>query len=517
MVVLLYLHWALNEENNMENNAPTAAGPTPDSEDNNNGSEKESPSPRIIESTTTENLAENEGVKNEHTTPDSAVDGVTNEASDEVTIESKPPEANENASPEERVNLELGEETMGNEEETQRDKEEETQGDIANEDNGGADESKGEKPPETHTETDVRVEETEVAGVTSESKVEAESEEPAVVEDKEKGDVPLDLVTETNVTESEPEPEGDSRDQAKEENVEPKQDFETNVEGEGDESQEDSQQEHIDTSSSVTKIEEGYSADNEATATLASIDTGEPSQSGSVFEKDGPEVESTEISGDRSNSEEKIGGEADKKNREEQEKEEPPMNYEELVTKYHATELQLDGLRDENRELEDKIRNLERQIKEFNEGREQDKLKQRDGYMVQADFLARELSQTQDAEKFLKEKVAELLEEKEESEKKVRDLQLRLKRFSKDDKVKDERIAKMESELKEITEEVQELETYLDEETKVKIRAKRSSTRGSTVSAGNSHTKVTDMNKMNTNRSHRDPEPVQRSRTCTII
>lgn len=145
--------------------------------------------------------------------------------------------------------------------------------------------------------------------------------------------------------------------------------------------------------------------------------------------------------------------------------------YEVLRTK-HVTEL--NSLRDQNAELRAKIQRLEDE-KLLSSPTTDDKTRQRDGLRVQADYLANELSQTQDTEKYLREKLAEVLEEKAESERKVKDLQLRLKRFIKDDMAKDERVARLEAELREISQEVQQMETYLDEESLRKVQDQRKS------------------------------------------
>ena len=70
---------------------------------------------------------------------------------------------------------------------------------------------------------------------------------------------------------------------------------------------------------------------------------------------------------------------------------------------------------------------------------------------------------------------SQVLQEKEESERRVKDLQLRLKRFAKDDQAKDTRIAKMERELRDIKSEVEILENTMDEETMRRVHEQRAS------------------------------------------
>lgn len=63
--------------------------------------------------------------------------------------------------------------------------------------------------------------------------------------------------------------------------------------------------------------------------------------------------------------------------------------------------------------------------------------------------------------------VKQKLEQKEHdliaAERKVKDLQLRLKRFVKDDRAKDERILRMEKELKDLTEKLSSLSEMVDQ------------------------------------------------------
>ncbi|XP_071815787.1 uncharacterized protein [Apostichopus japonicus] len=501
----------------MENDAPTAAGPTPDSEENNNANEKESPGPSTVESTSKEATGEeNEGrSETQPATPKSDEGDVTTENAGDVTVGSKLPEDEEdNVMEKPKVETET---TGNNTEKNGEDYEDNVPGEGRQEGERKEDPAKAEEPKETNQTTDESKEEDSQPDPAPENEGETASPENVVdgtgeMTDETSREQDQQKEHKDHVTEV----KGGDAGVVESDGTGAKSEEVSNNEGNTDKEQESENPDSHDTSSSVSKIDDaskvedgskqddGYSADNEAT-TLASADTG------LVLEQD----DST-----KDERVEPPQGKADSfgEVKVETEEEETHLSHEDLLTKYHAAEIQLDGLQEENTTLKEKVESLEKEIHQLREGTEHEKVKQRDGYRVQADFLARELSQTQDAEKFLKEKVAELLEEKEEGEKKVRDLQLRLKRFAKDDKGKDERISKLETELKEITEVIQELESYVDEETRLKIQEKRTSTRQSTVSGQeNSHTKVTDMNKMNTNRSYRDPEPVQRSRTCIIV
>lgn len=63
-----------------------------------------------------------------------------------------------------------------------------------------------------------------------------------------------------------------------------------------------------------------------------------------------------------------------------------------------------------------------------------------------------------DSDGYLKQKLAETERELDSAERKVKDLQLRLKRFAKDDQIKDEKIAQMEREVKEVSDHARKLE-----------------------------------------------------------
>ena len=68
-----------------------------------------------------------------------------------------------------------------------------------------------------------------------------------------------------------------------------------------------------------------------------------------------------------------------------------------------------------------------------------------------------------DSDSYLKQKLAETERELDAAERKVKDLQLRLKRFAKDDQIKDEKISQMERELKELSDSNKKLEHSLAE------------------------------------------------------
>lgn len=68
-----------------------------------------------------------------------------------------------------------------------------------------------------------------------------------------------------------------------------------------------------------------------------------------------------------------------------------------------------------------------------------------------------------DSDSYLKQKLGETERELDAAERKVKDLQLRLKRFAKDDQVKDEKIFQMEREVKELSDHIKKLEQSLAE------------------------------------------------------
>lgn len=68
-----------------------------------------------------------------------------------------------------------------------------------------------------------------------------------------------------------------------------------------------------------------------------------------------------------------------------------------------------------------------------------------------------------DSDSYLKQKLAETERDLDTAERKVKDLQLRLKRFAKDDQIKDEKIFHMEKEVKELSEHVKRLERSMED------------------------------------------------------
>ena len=68
----------------------------------------------------------------------------------------------------------------------------------------------------------------------------------------------------------------------------------------------------------------------------------------------------------------------------------------------------------------------------------------------------------QEKEIYLEEKLSETTRDLEKAERKVKDLQLRLKRSVKDDEVKDDKIRQMEREYKDLAEKMQSIEESLD-------------------------------------------------------
>ena len=97
-------------------------------------------------------------------------------------------------------------------------------------------------------------------------------------------------------------------------------------------------------------------------------------------------------------------------------------------------------------------------------------------YTLANDVIIRKLldSLASDSDSYLKQKLAETEKELDTAERKVKDLQLRLKRFAKDDQLKDEKISQMEKEVKELSDHSKKLEQSLAE-------SKRESNNNATV------------------------------------
>ena len=73
------------------------------------------------------------------------------------------------------------------------------------------------------------------------------------------------------------------------------------------------------------------------------------------------------------------------------------------------------------------------------------------------------MKEGRESEQYLKQKLEQKDHELEASERKVKDLQLRLKRFVKDDKAKDDRILLMEKELKDLNDKLSTLSEMVDQ------------------------------------------------------
>lgn len=82
---------------------------------------------------------------------------------------------------------------------------------------------------------------------------------------------------------------------------------------------------------------------------------------------------------------------------------------------------------------------------------------------VMSFFLLLSDSLASDSDSYLKQKLAETERELDTAERKVKDLQLRLKRFAKDDQIKDEKIFQMEKEVKELSEHIKKLERSVED------------------------------------------------------
>lgn len=132
-----------------------------------------------------------------------------------------------------------------------------------------------------------------------------------------------------------------------------------------------------------------------------------------------------------------------------------------------------DVMQEENRKLKQDIFMMKQQedayrIKVLSLEQEVGKLRARKIDNRSQDSLA------SDSDSYLKQKLAETEKELDTAERKVKDLQLRLKRFAKDDQLKDEKISQMEKEVKELSDHSKKLEQSLAE-------SKRESNNNATV------------------------------------
>ena len=80
--------------------------------------------------------------------------------------------------------------------------------------------------------------------------------------------------------------------------------------------------------------------------------------------------------------------------------------------------------------------------------------------------MTRQVIAKQEKEIYLQEKLEETNRDLEIAERKVKDLQLRLKRFTKDDEAKDHKMRQMEKEYKDLSDQMQRIEESLHSKNK---------------------------------------------------
>ena len=85
-------------------------------------------------------------------------------------------------------------------------------------------------------------------------------------------------------------------------------------------------------------------------------------------------------------------------------------------------------------------------------------------YFASIEFLTRKLQDGLESEGYVRQQLSDKERDLDASERKVKDLQLRLKRFAKDDQAKDERIAEMEKEFKDLSEKLQSMEEMVNKQ-----------------------------------------------------
>jgi len=77
----------------------------------------------------------------------------------------------------------------------------------------------------------------------------------------------------------------------------------------------------------------------------------------------------------------------------------------------------------------------------------------------ESEFLTRRIMEGRENESYLKSKLAEKERDLDTSQNKIKDLQLRLIRFTKDDQAKDKRVAMLEKEIRETNKKIEEMLT----------------------------------------------------------
>ena len=87
-------------------------------------------------------------------------------------------------------------------------------------------------------------------------------------------------------------------------------------------------------------------------------------------------------------------------------------------------------------------------------------------FLSDLDYLTRQVIAKQEKQIYLEEKLAETNRDLEIAERKVKDLQLRLKRFVKDDEAKDKKMRQMEKEYKDLAHHMQQIEDSLESKSK---------------------------------------------------
>lgn len=97
------------------------------------------------------------------------------------------------------------------------------------------------------------------------------------------------------------------------------------------------------------------------------------------------------------------------------------------------------------------------------------------------------MKEGRESELYLKQKLEQKDHELETAERKVKDLQLRLKRFAKDDKAKDDRILMMEREMRDLTEKLQTLTEMVDENANSASSQRQVTSNGSAARPAHTH------------------------------
>eukprot|EP00058_Branchiostoma_floridae_P008967 XP_002594455.1 hypothetical protein BRAFLDRAFT_119937 [Branchiostoma floridae] len=174
-------------------------------------------------------------------------------------------------------------------------------------------------------------------------------------------------------------------------------------------------------------------------------------------------------------------------------------DYEEKVG---ILELQLDEEKEKVEEQARRIKELQKLLRKQQDddlasqgsGDIKEKAKAAASLRLERDFLVRQYSEGKSTEECLRQTIADMLEEKEKDEQKINDLDVRLKRATKDHEAKDKRLTQLQAELGDVTALVTQLEEHMDrvkvEEARRNIKANKTRTEAESSVTNNEQSRV---------------------------